>query len=297
MRGLILLLILQALFTVLVESSSCARDKFKCRGDKCIYESWVCDGRQDCLHADDEQHCGRCPIHHFECSSGTCIENSKICDEKPDCDDGSDESSCGTECYSVEFTCSNGECISGHALRCDGKQDCSDGSDEHDCESNPSCSQDQFTCFNGTCIKSSWVCDGDADCSSGEDEKNCEKFATCPSDQITCPNGGCASNYFLCLLDIIENTTPHPDVKPLSISSNTTNVKNQGSRCSLGEGCLGKVMAVVFGTLAILTLAFIGSFCLRYRRKARSGLSPYFPLSRQQETISHDESITMSNVL
>ncbi|XP_069489958.1 low-density lipoprotein receptor-related protein 10 [Ambystoma mexicanum] len=37
--------------------ASCQPGNFHCDNDRCIYETWVCDGQADCLDGSDERHC------------------------------------------------------------------------------------------------------------------------------------------------------------------------------------------------------------------------------------------------
>lgn len=295
MRGLMLLSLL-AVFALLDRSAGCPRDKFICNPNECIYSSWICDWHPDCSNKRDEVNCRNgCEIHRFRCSDGTCIANTKVCDRHTDCKDGSDEGNCGTDCFSVEFTCSDGECIAGHHLRCDGKNNCKDGSDEEGCDHARDCTNKEYKCSNDSCIKSDWVCDGEKDCSDGGDEVDCSLPSTCSSQEVTCPNGICASSYMNCIFSLDTATLPTNITALFRSSSNTTESQDNSQQCLLGQGCLVKVMAVVFGALGLLTLIFVGSFCLRYRNKAREDESQYLPLSRQQELSASSEAFTMEN--
>ena len=90
-------------------------------------------------------------------------------------------------CDSDQFTCSNGQCITGTWV-CDKDEDCDDGSDEVDCGKFcftlllnhlqflknlfiiTGCDSDQFTCSNGQCIPGKYYCDNGEDCNDGSDE-------------------------------------------------------------------------------------------------------------------------------
>ncbi|CAM1301835.1 SORL1 (predicted), partial [Pycnogonum litorale] len=118
-------------------------DHFQCIGGSCIWQSWVCDGENDCPENDDELHCDGqlCPTSKFKCvESSGCIKHDLVCNGHQDCTDGSDEWSCEhmtipplLPCTPHRFSCAMGHCIE-MEKRCDGHDDCYDGSDELDCK-------------------------------------------------------------------------------------------------------------------------------------------------------------------
>ena len=119
-------------------SQTCNRYEFKCPlSNKCILNSFICDGDKDCPQGEDELNCTtqvECTENEFKCQSGTsCIPSKWKCDDEKDCPDGSDELLCVHEeitCDEKSFQCrTNRECIPSKWV-CDGEKDCSDGHDE-----------------------------------------------------------------------------------------------------------------------------------------------------------------------
>ncbi|XP_064110276.1 very low-density lipoprotein receptor-like [Macrobrachium nipponense] len=267
------------------ENPECLWDNFMCQEGECIFESWVCDGRQDCNNNKDEERCGPpCELHFFGCNNGTCISQEKICNGHNDCSEGEDEASCGNICYGTEYQCSDGQCISGHSRVCDGKKDCRDGSDESRCEGSHKCRDSDFTCSNGTCIKKDWVCDGDKDCPNGEDEKNCTYPSTCAPDQVTCSDSRCAPSLLQCFT-------------PLGASKNlTVSQQDESEQCLLVNGCLAKVIGLSLGVLGLILIIAGWSFWIYKEKVAQAGESNYLPLGRQAERNSSSEAFTMDDV-
>ncbi|KAK3801368.1 hypothetical protein RRG08_059070 [Elysia crispata] len=75
-----------------------------------------------------------CPEESFRCGSGVCIDSRYVCDNKNDCLDASDEQNCeDIGCRDDQFRCDDGTCIDG-TLQCDGFADCEDYSDETSCQ-------------------------------------------------------------------------------------------------------------------------------------------------------------------
>lgn len=78
----------------------CAQHAFRCRNNRCIRNSAVCDGAIDCGPDDDsdEKSCAlyrKCTAKQFQCESDHfCISKQFRCDGEPHCDDGSDEINC-----------------------------------------------------------------------------------------------------------------------------------------------------------------------------------------------------------
>lgn len=126
------------LTTTTTTVAPCLNHQFKCeKSQKCIHNSWICDGEVDCPDEEDE-------------ADKTCLARS---------------------CANNEFKCSNGKCIKERA-KCDGTNHCSDGSDEKDCKSlQITCNTGTFSCANSSkCIDYSMVCNGVKNCPNGDDE-------------------------------------------------------------------------------------------------------------------------------
>ncbi|XP_066588132.1 low-density lipoprotein receptor-related protein 2 isoform X2 [Prorops nasuta] len=171
---------------------------FTCTNQRCVPQSWVCDGENDCLDNSDEmQNCTKptCGSNEFQCKSGRCVPMNFRCDSENDCGDYSDEAGCtNVTCSSNQFTCENHRCIP-LTWKCDSENDCGDSSDEGEFCAAKTCSYFQFTCpRSGHCIPQSWVCDGDNDCFDHQDEMDCPPVS-CHNSQFTC------ADQKMCVLD------------------------------------------------------------------------------------------------
>merc|ERR1711892_1188727 len=178
----------------------CNTAELECKNGRCVPESWVCDGEDDCGDKTDEKDCdpdklSTCQPEEFRCDLGECIPIAWQCDGEKDCpgDDNLDEwdQLCQKErCIIGEFRCEiEGLCIQESDL-CDGHTDCIDGSDETCC--NVTCSTEEFQCLDRKCIQARWHCDGDSDCDDGADEKGCKHLINstgeCKTDSFACHN-------------------------------------------------------------------------------------------------------------
>ncbi|CAL4129561.1 unnamed protein product, partial [Meganyctiphanes norvegica] len=91
------------------------------------------------------------------------------------------------KCASVQFQCSNGECISKN-LRCNGHIDCpNDMADELMCSK---CQRNAFNCGGGECIPLKWECDGEEDCNNGRDELDCRSHGSAATPKSRCGPAG-----------------------------------------------------------------------------------------------------------
>ncbi|XP_059154109.1 uncharacterized protein LOC131939665 [Physella acuta] len=79
-----------------VEPFVCKNGEIRCGKNRCIKNSWVCDGFQDCDDNWDELHCAHCLKFEQSCSpsSGVCINRTKGCDGEDDCFMAADEKFC-----------------------------------------------------------------------------------------------------------------------------------------------------------------------------------------------------------
>ncbi|XP_034243195.1 prolow-density lipoprotein receptor-related protein 1 isoform X1 [Thrips palmi] len=170
---------------------------FKCDGNSCIRNAWVCDGDKDCRDGTDEDvsRCGNitCPPEQFTCKiSGRCIPMTWTCDTELDCgeNDPSDEHS-NCQCHPSQFTCANKKCIP-YDHYCDGDDDCQDQSDELDCPQACNNSTMLYCAHNNQCLPLSFKCDGTNDCGDGSDEANC------PTSLVPTHTSHCEPSEFAC---------------------------------------------------------------------------------------------------
>eukprot|EP00058_Branchiostoma_floridae_P019839 XP_002605329.1 hypothetical protein BRAFLDRAFT_89027 [Branchiostoma floridae] len=80
------------------EDMTCPVNTVQCDSGYCIQQRMVCDGKNDCIHGEDELNCARedmtCPVNTVQCDSGYCIQQRMVCDGKNDCIHGEDELNC-----------------------------------------------------------------------------------------------------------------------------------------------------------------------------------------------------------
>ncbi|RUS89854.1 hypothetical protein EGW08_002384 [Elysia chlorotica] len=86
-----------ATLTGWVFNESCTWDQYTCSNGRCIPQSYICDGFDDCNNNDDEKNCYNhtCSGDQFRCiSNNACRPLIYICDGDFDCPGGEDESNC-----------------------------------------------------------------------------------------------------------------------------------------------------------------------------------------------------------
>uniref|UniRef100_F6V4V0 VPS10 domain-containing protein n=1 Tax=Ciona intestinalis TaxID=7719 RepID=F6V4V0_CIOIN len=187
-------------------NKTCQSNEMLCSNERCVLQSWVCDGQDDCGDGSDENDCrtNHCQVYYqFQCDNMRCIPTSWQCDHDDDCRDSSDEQGCqyATCDNSTSFLCDNGHCKN-KAWTCDGDNDCGDWSDERNCcVLLVTCMVCLLSSWSGHCFPRLWVCDGDIDCVGGSDEANCTHHTntTCANThQHPCNNGRCIYTWWFC---------------------------------------------------------------------------------------------------
>ncbi|XP_069505811.1 CD320 antigen isoform X2 [Ambystoma mexicanum] len=200
------LLLLAMIVQVLHGNIKCGSSEFNCSNLRCIPNTLVCDGNNDCGDHSDEHICQppTCEPNEFLCnSSNSCLPKTCLCDGKRDCSDGSDESEAKCPrpvpriCLKSEFRCTPTYCIP-LSWHCDGHRDCEDGSDERYCGGNLTCGSTEFDCGNLHCISNTLICDGNDDCGDKKDEQNCRASACKPSEFFCRSTNACLSNTYFC---------------------------------------------------------------------------------------------------
>ncbi|XP_035661115.1 G-protein coupled receptor GRL101-like [Branchiostoma floridae] len=92
---------------------TCPVNTVQCDSGYCIQQRMVCDGKNDCIHGEDELNCDTyiCPGAHRCRGETNCVPKDQLCDGVPHCAQGDDESYCtatcpeGCECYGLVFFC------------------------------------------------------------------------------------------------------------------------------------------------------------------------------------------------
>jgi len=133
---------------VLVSSAGqCRVGQFRCNNDRCIPDSQVCDGKDQCSDGSDEGRCQTCkesyvlkpfyPIGRSTiCMMGplSCVL-VMLCYRCVQCLTwvGVGVAVVVQKCSALTYQCKSGVCISKMNPECDGQPDCEDASDEANC--------------------------------------------------------------------------------------------------------------------------------------------------------------------
>uniref|UniRef100_A0A7E4V2M4 EGF-like domain-containing protein n=1 Tax=Panagrellus redivivus TaxID=6233 RepID=A0A7E4V2M4_PANRE len=204
------------------QNQQCPEHYSRCPSGRCIPDTWICDGDNDCgedawdetnFNCTDETGKRVCVGDYiFQCDNGKCISRAFLCDSENDCGDGSDESTshnCGNRtCTDQEFHCASNaklatpkyECIP-KAWICDGEVTCAEGEDESEelCGvQKRGCNKGEFQCANKHCIPEQFVCDGENDCLDGSDEGSNCTYAECQPEFWKCANHKCVPQSWRC---------------------------------------------------------------------------------------------------
>ncbi|XP_078700861.1 uncharacterized protein LOC144927354 [Branchiostoma floridae x Branchiostoma belcheri] len=99
------------------DNMACPVNTVQCDSGYCIQQRMVCDGKNDCIHGEDELNCANytCPGAHRCRGETNCVPKDQLCDGIPHCAQGDDESFCaaqcpeGCKCYGLVFLCQDME--------------------------------------------------------------------------------------------------------------------------------------------------------------------------------------------